>query len=228
MKSILIQIVLAIVFLGIGLGGGIGYGRYQLNQAEEAHTLVLEKMERKINQWQKKYNERNARIEMERRNVKRLRNEIADLQEQVAGLQVSEAEKLKKMKARINTLTEELASMEYQRLKLQAGEEHLTAELDKTKTDLGQMTAVAETLKKKSTELDFSLREKSRDYDRCFKHNQEMATAAGELLVRYQNKKFWNALGEKEPLTGIGKVELEHIVQEYGFKIEDHRLDTIN
>ncbi len=44
----------------------------------------------------KKYNERNARIEMERRNVKRLRNEIADLQEQVAGLQVSEAEKLKK------------------------------------------------------------------------------------------------------------------------------------
>ncbi len=53
MKSILIQIVLAIVFLGIGLGGGIGYGRYQLNQAEEAHTLVLEKMERKINQWQK-------------------------------------------------------------------------------------------------------------------------------------------------------------------------------
>lgn len=225
MKSILIKIVLTIVFLGIGLGVGIGYGRYQLNRAEEAHALAVEKMERKIAQWQKKYNERNARIEIERRNVKRLRNEMTELQEQVAGLQISEAVKLKKLKARINMLKEELASMEYQHLKLQAGEEHLTAELDTTKTDLGQMTVVAEELKKKSAELDFALRKKSSDYDRCFKHNQQMAEAAGELLVRYQNKTPWKSISEVEPLTGIGKVELEHIVQEYGFRIEDHRLE---
>ena len=225
MKSILIKILLALVFLGLGLGGGVGYGRYQLTLAEKAHSLEADKLNRKLQQWEKKYNERNARIEIGRRTVQRLQQEIGGLKDEVANLQLSEAAAVKKQKAHITVVEQALVDMEYQRLKLQAREEHLADKLTGSKARVAELEKLSTEWQGKAIALDQGLRKMTRDHDRCFKHNQEMAVAAGELLERYQNKKFWNALGEKEPVTGIGQVELEHIVQEYGFKIEDHRLE---
>ena len=140
-------------------------------------------------------------------------------------LQLSEAASLKKKNVRIAQLVTETEALEYQRLKLQAREEGLVSELEKEKSRVAELEPLAAQLQEKSAELGLNLQKRTRDYDRCFKHNQQMAEAAGELLVRYQNKKVWDALSEKEPFTGIGKVELEHLVQEYGFKIEDHSLE---
>ena len=79
MKSILLKILLALLFIGFGLGIGLGYAHYQLSKVQTAHSLEVDKLDRKLKQWQKKYEERNAQIEIGRRTVKGLQQEIAAL-----------------------------------------------------------------------------------------------------------------------------------------------------
>jgi hypothetical protein len=55
----------------------------------------------------------------------------------------------------------------------------------------------------------------------CQQKNAAMLDANEELLQRYQDKGFWDKLGDVEPLTGIGKVHTENTVQDYHFKLQD-------
>lgn len=52
-------------------------------------------------------------------------------------------------------------------------------------------------------------------------NNRRLAEIANELLARYENKGIVEAFKEREPLTGLERVELENLVQEYRFEIED-------
>jgi hypothetical protein len=48
---------------------------------------------------------------------------------------------------------------------------------------------------------------------------------ANELVDKYKDKGVFGSVLAKEPLTGVKKVELEHLVQEYGDKIEEHGIE---
>lgn len=51
--------------------------------------------------------------------------------------------------------------------------------------------------------------------------NRSLVNISQELLTRYRDKGVLSALREKEPLTGLSRVTLETLVQEYGSKIRD-------
>ena len=51
--------------------------------------------------------------------------------------------------------------------------------------------------------------------------NEALFQANRELIERYMNKGPWEALMQREPVTGLKQVELENLEQEYRHRIED-------
>ncbi len=55
----------------------------------------------------------------------------------------------------------------------------------------------------------------------CDQNNIKLVKISEELLDRYKNKGVWDAARGAEPLTGLGRVELEKIAQDYHGRIVD-------
>lgn len=49
----------------------------------------------------------------------------------------------------------------------------------------------------------------------CRSHNGQLVSAVDDLLDAYRNKGVFDALGEGEPFTGIGRVRLENLLETY-------------
>lgn len=64
----------------------------------------------------------------------------------------------------------------------------------------------------------------ARRIDYCEDANRKLYRAGVELIRRYRDKGVWAALLQREPVTGLGKVGLENILQGYRERIEKAHL----
>ncbi len=62
------------------------------------------------------------------------------------------------------------------------------------------------------------------DLDTCRNHNAKLCIIADEMLKKQQSRSAVGTLIQNEPLTQIGRVELEKLTQEYQDKIEQEKL----
>lgn len=60
--------------------------------------------------------------------------------------------------------------------------------------------------------------------DTLVAHNLKLFEIGNELLDRFEHKGVWSALKTAEPFTGLKRVELENIVQDYRFELDDQRV----
>jgi hypothetical protein len=63
--------------------------------------------------------------------------------------------------------------------------------------------------------------ERNKWIDVCRGNNDELYRVNNELLDRYLNRGLFSALGESEIVTGLGRVRLENMVEEYRYKLDD-------
>lgn len=68
-----------------------------------------------------------------------------------------------------------------------------------------------------------AVQERDRWIADCQAKNEAMYQANSELLAAYRDKGVWDALAQREPVTGIASVEVERMEQEYRFRLEDLR-----
>jgi len=57
--------------------------------------------------------------------------------------------------------------------------------------------------------------------DRCRKNNSELVVVNQELVDKWQNKGFLDTLKQTDSITGIGKVRVEVLAEDYFYRIED-------
>ena len=57
----------------------------------------------------------------------------------------------------------------------------------------------------------------------CHAKNEALYKANAELLDNYRKKGVWSSIKQGEPVTGIGSVRVENVVQDYQFRLEDLR-----
>ena len=60
----------------------------------------------------------------------------------------------------------------------------------------------------------------------CEHKNLLLYQADTELLEKYKNKNAWDALAQKEPFTGIEKVRIDNVLQEYRDKLAADRVKS--
>lgn len=78
------------------------------------------------------------------------------------------------------------------------------------------------------TQLDEKLLTQTNNFDICYKNNGKLFDINKELLSYYEGKSAVDSLLQKEPILQLKKVEVENLVQDYRYKIEDLNLSMMN
>jgi chromosome segregation ATPase len=222
------QILILIVALTIGLAIGLGIGRMQIKKEQKVFQDKLKEASKKIAFIQKKMteekNEATASIEQEcqgdldklekaQNEKKALGGQLGKLKEQLQKLETKGKESDEASARNKKEIQEmELKSKDLDReLKKMTGENQaLQAELKKT---AGEKQALQGELKKTTEGL-----------GHCESDNAELVIIAEELLKKYRDKGLGSVLAQKEPLTQIKKVQLEHFIQQYQEEIEKQKI----
>ncbi len=136
----------------------------------------------------------------------------------------------KTLTAKVDALTKEAATNKEQLDALTAKVGEQEKELRDTKESLGKWKAAYDQLSvaaKKSESERANLASESiilkRKLDDRERKNLELFRLANEILTRYEKFGLGEALAAREPFTGITRVKLENLVQDYQDKIADQR-----
>lgn len=60
----------------------------------------------------------------------------------------------------------------------------------------------------------------------CVNNNRKLYDINRELLGQYEEKGVWGALTQAEPFTGLKQVEIENLVDDYQYRLDDLRVDA--
>lgn len=93
--------------------------------------------------------------------------------------------------------------------------------LDQWKQAYQQAATVARTRDGDARALDAKLHESQSQAQSCEDKNAKLVKVSDELLERYRNKGAWESLKHEEALTGLDRIELEKIAQDYHGRIVD-------
>lgn len=164
--------------------------------------------------------------------------QLRDAQTQVATLQASQAEsdqKIKTLSDQVDSLSKRLASdkdsSEKSIADLKAKLENREAKvaelgdaLEKWKISQKQAAELAATKESQRAQLAsqvISLQQHVTDQQA---KNMAMFKLGNEILTRYEKLGLGEALLAREPFTGISRVKLKSLVQDYQDKLVDHRI----
>ncbi len=160
-------------------------------------------------------------------------------------------QRLRSAETERNNLLSDKAQFEQEKKTLTAKVDALTKQAAEDKKELDELTTKAETQEKELADTKESLAKWKTAYDQLStdakKSESERARLAGEniilkrkvedrerknlalwrlgneILTRYEKFGLGDALAAREPFTGISRVKLENLVQDYKDKIDDHR-----
>ena len=136
----------------------------------------------------------------------------------------------KTLTGKVDVLTKQAATDKTQIDTLTSKTGDQEKELTETKESLGkwkasyeQLTTTAQKTEAERTKLageSIALKHKLEDRER---KNAELFKLGNEILKRYEKFGLGDALAAREPFTGIARVKLENLVQDYQDKIADQR-----
>ena len=90
----------------------------------------------------------------------------------------------------------------------------VSAELLATKEQLKQQLA-------QRKDLESRLQKQADNFSVCYENNKKLYDINNQLLSRYESKGFVDVAKQKEPFTGIKQVEVENLVQDYRYQLDD-------
>lgn len=164
---------------------------------------------------------RQAQMQMQKLAAERtaLQKENAELAARLAEQETRIRELEAEVKQRSGELGQAHSANEQLRARVERDSERykdLSARHTQTSASLRDTQADVELLRQAVIERDAWI-------DACQAKNDALYKANSELLAAYRDKGAWDALKQSEPVTGLGAVKVENVVQEYRFRLEDLR-----
>jgi chromosome segregation ATPase len=83
-----------------------------------------------------------------------------------------------------------------------------------------ELVAALKLVETERAELQGTLAEKDKAITSCAANNKELNRVANDLLQEYRDKGVWDALVQSEPITQLGRVEIENEVEEKKYRID--------
>lgn len=149
---------------------------------------------------------------------------------------------LRQISTEKTNLEKEISLLKTEKNELQKEIEKYKAENTKKQAEVNKQLSALEGLSKESHELQNNIEDtkekysllqnenqrlldrlatQTENFDICYKNNKTLYSVNQEILGQYENKGFWDALSQKEPLTAVGKVKVENLIQDYQYKMQD-------
>lgn len=93
-----------------------------------------------------------------------------------------------------------------------------------------ELTATKQQLKQQVEQtklLDTQLQKQTSNFSVCYENNKKLYDLNTQLLGKYENKGLGEVLKQKDPFTGIKQVEIENLVQDYRYQLDDLRVQPM-
>ena len=176
----------------------------------------------------------------EREMLRRAQEALRQSQTESSALAQSKSEAEQKLKAADSQLDSLRNSSKSEqaglRAKLKAAADSqagLTSQLENARQQLAALSAKQTETARMLNERETLLKRVQSDLDAsrtagssCEAKNVKMYEYSQELARRYENKGVWTAMRQKEPVTGIGGVGMENLLQEYREKAASQRVQA--
>ncbi len=221
-SRLLLFALLALLLLG---AAGTGWGTLKYSRTKAAFEQQVAELEQNLGQTRRRQAEEQARADQAQRLNSDLKGQLADLQSDFDALLATKQASSSQSQKQIVLLQKQLGEWQQQaenqkakNLQLQTKNDEQLAEIRKLQKESNQLTAQNNSLEKK---LDYS----NRKIDRLIGHNVALSKAAADLLDAYENKGVFSALVAKEPLTGMGKIKIEHLIQDYRQQVSQNTVE---
>ncbi|MGO9018920.1 MAG: hypothetical protein ACLQVJ_11275 [Syntrophobacteraceae bacterium] len=222
MVRLLVRIAVVVAVLFAGLAAGLVYGRIQLGREQQVHLNKINEMNRKISLLTKKASdEREARSGVEGR-ARSLQAEVEKLKKENG----EQAEVVKKLEAGGQSSEAKLKDLTDQLARMKTAHDEVSAQLAQVLQAARDLEGQAKLLATGKQTLEASLAKVNQDLDTCRTHNAKLCLIADEMVKKQQSRSSVGGILKNEPLTQIGKVDLERFAQEYKDKIEQEKLQT--
>jgi len=181
------------------------------------------------------------------RATRRLQLQLQDLQQQVDAAQAAKAKaeadktaadkqlaeqgqqvtRLKGQVGQMAVLQEKLRAAEAKRAEIEAAKTALEKQLDEQKRS-NEAALAAKTRELEGKTREVAALAKVRDDQtvevaECARKNERLIKLSAELLERWRTKSVSDVLHQKEPVLGLGDVEMFNLVQEYRDKADAER-----
>ncbi len=147
-----------------------------------------------------------------------LQQQVTDLQKQVESLQGQ----LVETRAVAGSRSEALAK------KLAVAEASARESREKLSGDLRSTQQSVKLEKQEKVALQQELQRQTDNFALCYENNRKLYDVNRELLGKYNDKGAMDALLQREPFTGRGAVEIENLIQDYQYKIDDLKLPDVD
>ena len=145
-------------------------------------------------------------------------NEKAELQIQVDALK-QQVEKLTHDVAATKTASDEAKRTTEEKYgsaieQWKQRDSEVNAELLATKEQLKQQLV-------QRKDLESRLKKQTDNFSACYENNKKLYDINNQLLSRYASKGLVDVVRQKEPFTGLKQVEVENLVQDYRYQLDD-------
>ena len=155
--------------------------------------------------------------------LKQAAAEKAELQQQAAALQ-----------QQVEKLTRELAAVQSDasagKQKMQAGfSETIEQWRQRDAKQTGQLEQLRAQLKEQTEQgarFEAQLQAQTNNFNVCYGNNKQLLDLNREILARYRDKGIFDSLRQSEPFTGLKEVEVQNLVQDYRYKLDDLTVNT--
>lgn len=95
------------------------------------------------------------------------------------------------------------------------------AKAEQLQAALNQAIANSKTQQQAALVLDGQIKSYSQKYTLCEDSNKKMLALANELINLHQQQSFWQAIRSHETVTGLYRVKLENVLQDYEGKMTE-------
>ncbi len=228
MKSKILKIAVVLLIIS-GLAGSGYLFHYKLQLEDQIVHLEqdIEAGNRRERMLKKKYSQEKARVATcmraklaeESKNLK-LHKAIKAVTQEKELLAVQNTQMEKKYQVKVDKFEKKILKFEEYKDKMKVAREKLIEKYRAlTKQDREKAVQISE-LKFEKQELESNLKMTESSLQRSRKHNTRLCEIAEELTQKYREDNG----AAVDPLTKIGMVEMEHIIQEYIKRIDKEKI----
>lgn len=171
----------------------------------------------------------------------RVAQQLQQLANEKVALQAENNElkqELEQVKAQLQKSTSAARALENRNRALQAssgrstGNQQAEEQLERSRAQLQELVAkfreTAQTLRDVEVDratIKSQLAAKEREHKVCVDRNAAMYELNDEVLDRMEDRGFWSQLAEREPFTRLKRTQLENLIDDYRYRVEELRVE---
>jgi chromosome segregation ATPase len=184
-------------------------------------------MLRRVQAAQRQAEEARAAAEQEKARVEGLLEEARTRAKAVESGVARERRRAGELQQRLDTLERDAVVLRQERDALSTRLESTQAELARSIAELDRRQTVIETRDREVLGLKQSVAEGTEANLVCQGNNRELATITREVLDKYRDVGVFDVLKRREPFTGVRRVQVDNLLEEYASRMEGARIERV-